>query len=167
MSEVDMVENHPTEISLSGRLANFGSTRLTGVSKLSGRVHQYVYQRFGGTRFGKWMGKPVFELTVPGRKTGEPRSVILMLVRDGDDLLVCGSFGGRPTAPAWWHNLVAAGNGTVRIGRDTFPVTARVITDPAEHATHWRTLVAGYPDFDTYQALSPRKLPIAVLSRAA
>ncbi|MEV6280847.1 nitroreductase/quinone reductase family protein [Nocardia sp. NPDC051832] len=160
-----MVEQNP--LSVSGRFANFGSTHLTGISKLSGRVHQRLYHRFGGTRFGKWMNRPVFELTVAGRKSGAPRAVILMLVRDGDDLLVCGSFGGRPTAPAWWHNLVAAGGGTVRVGRDSWPVTARVITDPDEYAAHWRTLAAAYPDFTTYQALSPRKLPVAVLSRAA
>lgn len=153
-------------LTLSGRFAHFGSTRLNAISRWQSRLHNAVYQRFNGTVLGKFMGRPVFQLTVPGRKTGEPRPVILMLVRDGDDLLVTGSYGGHPKAPAWWGNLVAAGGGQVRVGRETWDVTARVITDPAEYAGYWRELVAQYPDFETYQALTSRKLPVAVLTRA-
>ncbi|WP_253814851.1 hypothetical protein [Nocardia amikacinitolerans] len=41
------------------------------------------------------------------------------------------------------------------------------VTDDDEYAPRRRVLVAHYPDLATYQALSPRRLPIAVLSRAA
>ena len=58
----------------------------------------------------------MFCLTVAGRKSGVPRSVVLMLVHDGDDLLVCGSFGGNHTAPNRWHNLVAAKGSHVQVG---------------------------------------------------
>ncbi|MFX0574831.1 nitroreductase/quinone reductase family protein [Nocardia nepalensis] len=160
-----MAASEPTQLTLTGRFAHFGSTRLNGISKIQGRVHSKLYARFGGTVFGKWLGRPVFQLTVAGRKSGEPRPVMLMLVRDGVDLLVCGSFGGNHTAPNWWHNLVAAQGGTVRVGRETWPVHARVVTDPDEYAARWQRLVANYPDFPTYQALTTRKLPIAVLTR--
>lgn len=162
-----MVENSPGALTFSGRFAHFGSTHLTTISRWQGRLHNTLYQRFNGTVLGKFMGRPVFQLTVPGRKSGEPRPVILMLVRDGDDLLVTGSFGGNPKAPNWWGNLVAAGGGAVRVGRESWPVTARVITDPAEYTAYWPKLVAQYPDYATYQALTTRKLPIAVLTRAS
>jgi hypothetical protein len=61
---------------------------LNGISKIQGRLHSKLYRRFGDTRFGKWLGHTVFQLTVAGRKSGVPRSVVLMLVHDGDDLLV-------------------------------------------------------------------------------
>jgi len=155
-----------TNTTVSGRLANFFSSRLGFLARASGRLHSRMYARFGGTRFTQWMGRPVFRLTVRGRSSGEPRSVMLMLVRDGDDLLVCGSNGGAPTPPNWWRNLVAAGEATVQVGRKSWPVTARVVTDPQERERRWARLVEAYPDFPTYQALSPRQLPIAVLRQA-
>ena len=51
---------------------------------------------------------------------------MLMLVRRGEDLLVCGSQAGATDAPNWWKNLVAAGHATVQIGSDTFETDARV-----------------------------------------
>ncbi|WP_167837803.1 nitroreductase family deazaflavin-dependent oxidoreductase [Nocardia altamirensis] len=165
-----MVENAPDEsvsLTRTGRFAHFGSTRLNAITRFQSRLHNRLYQRFDGTAFGKYLGRPIFQLTVTGRKSGEPRPVVLMLVRDGEDLLVVGSFGGNPKPPAWWLNLVAAGGGQVRVGKESWPVTARVVTDQAEYAAKWRTLTAAYPDFDTYQALTSRKLPIAVLTRAA
>ncbi|MET8779759.1 nitroreductase/quinone reductase family protein [Nocardia sp. NPDC004654] len=155
----------PARLSFTGRFTHFGSTRMNAISRLQGRLHSRLYARFGGTRFGKWLGRPVFQLTVPGRKTGQPRSVVLMYVPDCDDLLVSGSFGGHPKPPSWWRNLVAAGGGEARVGHESWPVTARVVTDEDEYAARWRVLVAHVPDFATYQALSSRRMPIAVLSR--
>ncbi|MFE2959876.1 nitroreductase/quinone reductase family protein [Nocardia tengchongensis] len=161
-----MSSTDPTPLTLAGRFNYYSSTYLGAVSRFYARVHRRLYNRFGGTRFATLFGDPVFELTVPGRKSGEPRPVMLMLVRSGDDLLVCGSNGGNHGVPNWWKNLLATDKAQVRIGRDTFAVTHRVVTDPAEYEAHWRTLSATYPHFDTYRALSPRTFPIAVLTRA-
>lgn len=67
------------------------------------------YRSSGGTKGNKVMGKPVFLLDVVGRTSGEPRPVMLMLARRGDDLVVIGSNGGNPTTPNWYRNLIAAG----------------------------------------------------------
>ncbi|NNH75307.1 nitroreductase family deazaflavin-dependent oxidoreductase [Nocardia uniformis] len=154
------------QLTLSGRFNHYSSTYIGGVARFYARLHSRLYARFGGTRFTKLQGKPVFRLTVVGRKSGEPRPVMLMLVRDGDDLLVCGSNGGHPGTPNWWRNLIAAPTAHVQVGKESWPVDVRVVEDATEYEKHWRTLVAGYPDFETYRALSPREFPIAVLSRA-
>ncbi|MFE3261376.1 nitroreductase/quinone reductase family protein [Nocardia sp. NPDC059091] len=153
-------------LTLAGRFNYYSSTHLGAVARFYARLHRRLFDRFGGTRFATLFGHPVLELTVPGRKSGQPRPVMLMLVRSGDTLLVCGSNGGNPGAPNWWKNLLAADHAEVRIGRETFPVTTRVVTDDTEYATHWQTLTAAYPHFTTYRALSPRHFPIAVLARA-
>ncbi|WP_405497613.1 nitroreductase family deazaflavin-dependent oxidoreductase [Nocardia sp. NBC_00511] len=154
------------QLTLSGRFNHYSSTYLGAVSRFYARLHRRLFEHFGGARFTTLFGRPVFELTVTGRKSGQARPVMLMLVRDGADLLACGSNGGHPGTPNWWKNLEAAGHGQVRVGRDTWPVAARVITDDAEYDRRWATLVAAYPDFTTYRALSPRRFPIAVLTRA-
>lgn len=154
-----------TRLTLAGRFNYLSSTYLGPVTRFYGRLHRRLYNRFGGTRFTTLFGDPVLELIVPGRKSGEPRPVMLMQVWSGEDLLVCGSNGGNPGTPNWWKNLAAVDRAEVRIGRDTFPVDIRVVTDEAEYESHWRTLTAAYAHFDTYRALSSRSFPIAVLSR--
>ncbi|APA97697.1 nitroreductase/quinone reductase family protein [Nocardia seriolae] len=155
-----------TRLTLAGRFNYFSSTHLGPVTRFYGRVHRRLYDRFQGTRFATLFGDPVLELTVPGRRSGVPRPVMLMQIRSGDALLICGSNGGNPGTPNWWKNLVAAPDrATVRIGRETFPVTVRFITDEAEYETLWSTLTAGYSHFDTYRALSSRHFPMAALTR--
>ena len=153
-------------VSFSGRAANIMTRRAPALGRWMTRRQAKQYVQSGGTRGDKLAGKPIFRLTVVGRKSGEPRSVMLMLVRRGDDLLVCGSQAGTPDSPNWWKNLEAAGRATVQVGADEWDVTARVVTDADERAETWQLLTAAYPDFASYQALTDRILPIAVLSRA-
>jgi deazaflavin-dependent oxidoreductase (nitroreductase family) len=151
-------------MSISGRLANLGSNHLGAAARWQGRMHARLYARYGGRRFGRWLRKPVFLLTVRGRKTGEPRPVMLMLVRRGDDVLVCGSNGGNRETPNWYRNLVAAGEASVTIGSETWEVTSREV-EGAERDECWALLTAAYPDFTTYDAHTERRLPISVLER--
>ncbi|WP_084524163.1 nitroreductase/quinone reductase family protein [Nocardia inohanensis] len=155
------------ELTLSGRFNHYSSTYLGAVARFYARLHARLYDRFGGTRFTTLAGKPVFRLLVTGRKSGEPRPVMLMLVRDGEDLLVCGSNGGHPELPNWWRNLLATERPEVQVGRERWAVDAQVISDDTEYERLWKVLVAGYPDFATYRELSPRRFPIAVLRRSA
>lgn len=152
------------KVTLSGRAANFFSTRLDPLARFVGRNHAKQYLRSGGQKGIEVRGLPVFCLTVVGRSSGEPRPVMLMLIRRGDDVLVCGSNGGNPSAPNWYRNLIAAGGGTVTIGADSWAVTARE-PEGSERDECWDLLRAGYPDFDSYQALTERRLPIAILER--
>lgn len=152
--------------SFSGRMAHFMVTHVPFVNKWMTRMNASAFEKSGGKRGAKLMGKPVFRLTIVGRTSGEPRTVMLMLVPRGDEFLVCGSQAGTPTAPNWWKNLEAAKHGTAQVGAEIFEVDARVVTDETERAEAWTLLTAAYPDFATYQKLTDRVLPIAVLTRA-
>ncbi|MEO9139007.1 MAG: nitroreductase/quinone reductase family protein [Jatrophihabitans sp.] len=154
-------------VTLSGRGANFFSKRMPGLVNWYSRRQAEQFEKSDGRKGAKLGGKPIFRLIVLGRKSGEPHSLMLMLVRRGDDLLVCGSKGGSPQAPNWWKNLVAAGQASVQVGGEKYDVDARVVTEEAERAQAWSLLTAAYPDFASYQALTERVLPIAVLSRRA
>ncbi|MFJ4654067.1 nitroreductase/quinone reductase family protein [Nocardia sp. NPDC088792] len=151
-------------LTATGRFNHYASTYLAPVARFYGRLHARLYRLFGGTRFTTLSGAPVFELTVAGRKSGEPRPVMLMLVRDGADFLVYGSNGGHPGTPNWWKNLAAAGTAQVRVGRETHTVTLRVVTDEDEYEKRWRALLEVYPHAAAYRALSSRQFPIGVLS---
>lgn len=150
--------------SLSGRAANFLSRRLPGLGKKGTQRHVERFRESGGTKMTEFRGRPVFLLDVVGRSSGEPRPVMLMLVRRGDDLIVVGSNGGNPVAPNWWKNLMAAGEAHVELAGERWAVTAREV-EGDEKAECWRLAQAAYPDFDSYQELTDRVIPVAVLER--
>lgn len=150
---------------ISGRVANFLSTRLDPIARAFSRNHVERYRASGGTKATEFRGRPVFLLDVVGRSSGEPRPVMLMLIRDGDDLLVAGSNGGNPDTPNWYRNLMAAGGAHVEVEGERWAVTARQV-EGAERERRWELLVAGYPDFASYQELTDRQIPVAVLERA-
>jgi deazaflavin-dependent oxidoreductase (nitroreductase family) len=90
---------------------------------------------------------------------------MLMLVRRGDDLLVVGSNGGNPDSPNWFKNLAAAGEAHVEVGAERWAVRVRELEEGSEREECWELVVAGYPDFATYQELTDRRIPVAVLER--
>lgn len=154
------------KLTFSGRASHFFTTRMPGLVNMISRRQARRYADSDGRRSAKMHGKPTFRLVVRGRTTGQPHPVMLMLVKQGDDLLVCGSQAGTSDAPNWWKNLVAAGRAEAQVGDQIYPVDARILTDAAERAEAWAKLTGAYPDFATYQALTDRVLPIAVLTRS-
>lgn len=146
-------------------MANLLSTKLDGISRAMARRHVERYRSSGGAKADQIRGMPVFLLDVVGRTSGEPRPVMLMLIRRGDDLLVAGSNGGNPETPNWYKNLMAAGEAHVQVGAERWKVTARQL-DGDERAEAWEILCAGYPDFASYQELTDRQIPVAALERS-
>jgi len=149
---------------ITGRLAHFMSTRLPGVAGWWMRNQKRRFLAGGGQRGNKLWGRSTFLLEVVGRKSGQPRSVMLMLVPDGEDLLVAGSNGGNPNVPQWYRNLMAAGLADVQVGTERWPVSFRQV-EAEERDRCWKLLVAAYPDFAVYQELTDREIPVAVLRR--
>ena len=150
---------------ITGRMANLVSRYVPGLGRYGTRRQVEQFRASKGAKGNSFRGMPAFLLDVVGRSSGEPRPVMLMLVRRGDDLLVCGSNGGNPVAPNWYENLMAAGGGHVEVGPDRWEVTARELDDGPERDDCWQLLVAGYPDFASYQELTDRTLPVVVLER--
>lgn len=150
---------------LSGRLANVMSRRLPGLGRWGTNRQIGQFRASAGQKGNTFRGMPTFLLDVVGRTSGEPRPVMLMLARRGDDLLVAGSNGGNPDTPNWFKNLIAAGGGHVEVGDDRWPVDARELEEGPERDECWKILVAAYPDFDSYQELTERRIPVAVLTR--
>lgn len=78
------------------------------------------------SRFGVAMG-PVGVLTVPGRRTGQPRSTPVSPLTVGGRRYVVA---GRPDSD-WARNARAAGHGQLARGRRREPVTLTEVTDRA------------------------------------
>ncbi len=125
----------------------------------------WVYRLSGGKVMGRFpSGAPVCLLTTIGCKSGKRRTVPLLYLQDGDDLIVVASQGGAPRDPGWYRNLEADPNGEVEIGRTRFTVSARRV-DEEEKSRLWPRLVAIYPPYESYQQRTSRRIPVMRLSR--
>lgn len=130
--------------------------------RLASGAHAALYRLTGGRFGGRMRNSPVLVLTTVGRKSGKARESPLLYLADGDRLIIVASFGGATQHPAWFINLRAEPEVTVRLGKGTRRVRAEV-ADPEERARLWPRLVAMYPDYATYQQATTREIPVVIL----
>ncbi|MGI8938766.1 MAG: nitroreductase family deazaflavin-dependent oxidoreductase [Iamia sp.] len=131
--------------------------------KVGSRLNTWLYRATGGKVGGRFLrGAPVLLMTSVGRRSGEPGTVPLLFLEDGDRVVVVASQGGMPKDPDWYHNVVAHPRVEVEVGRRIREMEARVL-DGDERAELWPRLVAMYSDYDDYQARTERTIPVVVL----
>jgi deazaflavin-dependent oxidoreductase (nitroreductase family) len=142
---------------------------LPKIFKYVGKAHVWVYRRTGGRVGGTWRVGAGFRKPVPtmllehrGRKSGRVFVTPLLYMRDGADVVIVASQGGRAEHPQWYRNLVANPEAVIEIGRQRRPVRA-VVADAEQRARLWPRLVEVYADFDTYQSWAEREIPVVVL----
>ncbi|WP_039798020.1 nitroreductase family deazaflavin-dependent oxidoreductase [Nocardia araoensis] len=114
-----------------------------------------LIRRMSGGRKGVLdvAGLPSIEVTVPGRKTGIPRTTSLLYVPHGADFLVLGSNWGSPQHPAWSANLRAAQTASVRHKGERFLVAVREISG-VERKPVWDLAVEFWPGYAMEYELS-------------
>ena len=128
----------PGAASLSGHLVGIGGPpragpeHWSGTISISGRGHTTVHTdvqghftislppgvyRITGGRLGLWRPKPAgwgtSRLTTTGRRTGQPRSVMIGYFTDGPNLVTMAMNGWGEAEPAWWLNLQANPDATL------------------------------------------------------
>jgi len=130
-------------------------------------VHTLAYRATGGLigQHIPGVGSPMLLLDHVGAKSGTKRTIPLLYLPDGDDAVaIIASKGGFERNPAWFHNLKANPDTTVRIGRERRPVHARIATGP-ERARLWDRAVEVWPQYAAYQKRTDREIPVFVLDR--
>jgi deazaflavin-dependent oxidoreductase (nitroreductase family) len=125
-------------------------------------AHRAVFDVTRGRVLGSMVGMPVFKVTTTGHRSGEPRVTMLTapIVESGRVVLVA-SYGGSPTHPHWYRNMLAdprvvlVGGGRKRV------MTARTATRD-ERDLLWPRVVATYAGYAAYQAKTPREIPLVI-----
>ncbi len=112
---------------------------------------------------GPLAGRPLLVMTSIGSVSGEPRRAIVNFTRDGGDYVIAGSAAGRPTDPAWIHNVQANPEVSVEVEGRTFDATAKLEEGP-ERDRLWDQHVAALPQFADYPEQSGRVIPIVRLT---
>ncbi len=126
-------------------------------------LHTQAYRLTGGVIGHRFPGSPpMLLLDHVGAKSGVKRTIPLVYVEDGDDVVLVASKGGHPKNPAWYHNLRANPDTTAQIGRRRRPVRARV-AGPQERKRLWPKAVATYSGYRDYQERTEREIPLVIL----
>ena len=73
------------------------------------------------------------------------------------------SQGGAPTHPNWYHNLLAGPQAHIQVKAEQIDVVARSADDD-ERPRLWGIMAGIWPNYDTYQERTDRKIPVVVLT---
>lgn len=134
------------------------------VIRIMSALNVWTYRASGGRLWGRFRhGAPICLLTTVGRRSGRPRTLPLLYLQDGDNVVIVASKGGMSTHPLWYRNLEANPEVELQIGAERTRRLARRAT-AEEKAALWPRLVAMYPDYADYQARTPRDIPVVLLA---
>jgi len=109
---------------------------------------------------------PPILLTSRGRKTGEPRTVVLPHFDAGANrIAVVGSRGGMPTDPHWARNLEAHPEARIWIDRRAVEVEVE-LAEGSVRGPLWESITKRSPIYLVYQerAAAQREIPVFILT---
>ena len=109
-------------------------------------------------------GIPVVVLTTIGAKSGIPRTVPLLGVIKGEDVVLMASNWGQARHPSWYYNLKTNPEAQLSIHGKTGKYIARDATG-SECETYWAEAVNMYAGYAEYKKrISTREIPMFILS---
>ena len=106
-------------------------------------LHLRLYRLLGG----RMVGGGSLLLSTVGRRSGQPRTVIVGYQRDGEDVIVADTNVVKPVQPAWVLNLHAHPEAEVQLGREQYQARAEFLEGEVR-AGQWDRLVAAEPSYD-------------------
>jgi deazaflavin-dependent oxidoreductase (nitroreductase family) len=116
---------------------------------------------------GPFEGAPMVLVHHVGRKSGkEFTTPLVYLPADDGSVYIFASKAGAPVDPEWYHNLVAAGQATIEVGADSYPVTVTELTGD-ERDRVYAEQVSRNPGFGDYEKKTAgiRTIPVLRLQR--
>ncbi len=133
-----------------------------GITKVFSGGHTLLYKLSGGKLGSTMSGGQIGLLTTTGRKSGNDRTVPLILVDHGEGWAVTASYSGHDVHPAWYLNLQEQSEATLTIAKTNHRVRAREM-EGDERTETWDRLTAAYPDYAEYQKVTDRVIPVLAL----
>jgi deazaflavin-dependent oxidoreductase (nitroreductase family) len=125
-----------------------------------------LYERTGGTEPSALVGDDWIILWTLGAKSGKVRKTPLVRVADGEGrYAVVGSMGGAPAHPQWVHNVRSNKVARLQDGDVVRDYSVREALDD-EKSIWWQRATSVWPDYDSYQARTDRRIPLFILEPA-
>jgi len=128
--------------------------------RAGGAIHGFLYRHGMARKMGKMQQ---VLLTTTGRKSGQPHTVALGAVPEGDGWVVIGSHGGAQVHPSWWLNMVANPYVTLQVNDQVIKARMQEITNPADRERIWNNVVANGKGYANYPKKTSRVIPLGWL----
>lgn len=147
-----------------------------------------AYVRFARSPLGRWMGiniatkvdpflmrvtggrvtlgmiLPVGLLTTRGARSGQQRVNPVVYFNDGDDVVLVASSFGRDRHPAWYHNIRANPDVSLRVGSSESRYVGTEV-EGADRDRLWDLACRVYPGYEDYRVrASHRLIPVLRLT---
>ncbi len=149
---------------LKNILSWFGATKIGAwtIINLGTRVDRWLI-RFTDGRFNSTLAWPCLLLTTKGAKSAMSRTVALVYINDGDNLVLIASKGGNLRHPSWYLNLKANPEAQVFVnGRNATYQASDAEGDERDRL--WQKALEMYSGYEQYQKRAgDRKIPVIVL----
>lgn len=142
-----------------------GRRRRRPLARLSNRIGVGLYRRLDGRLASGRKGVTVVLITVPGRRTGQPRSTCVRCLPVDDGWVVWGTGGGSRRDPDWFENLRTADVATVQLGAQVVRVRPRELLGPDRDRVWSQVILARAPEVARYARKARRTIPVALLHR--
>lgn len=109
------------------------------------------------------VGLPIVQVTTIGAKSGEPRTMPLVGLFDGEKIaFIASNFGGKHN-PGWYYNLKAHPECTVEVKGSPAKYVARQV-EGEEREKYWQMALLYYKGYDLYKVrASHRQIPVMLL----
>lgn len=109
------------------------------------------------------VGLPIIQLTTVGAKTGQPRTIPLVSLPDGENIALIASNFGQKHNPGWYYNLKANPVCQVIFNGQALQYKAREVFDE-EREAYWMKAVSYYVGYEKYkERASHRHIPVMLL----
>ncbi len=132
--------------------------------RMGNRIGVWMYRTLDGRLSSGSRDAHVLMLTVPGRRTGLPRSTCVRFLEADDGYVVWGTGSGSATDPDWFRNLRRATSAQVQVGSKRLSATPRILRG-AERDAVWRDVIlAQIPEVEKYARKAGRIIPVARLT---
>jgi deazaflavin-dependent oxidoreductase (nitroreductase family) len=110
-------------------------------------------------------GLPTICLTTTGAKSGQPRTVPLLGIPEGDRIILIASNWGQSHHPGWYYNIRVNPDVEVTLN-DACEVYVARITSGEERRRCWETAVRLYPGYASYKKWTAgREIPVIILEK--
>jgi deazaflavin-dependent oxidoreductase (nitroreductase family) len=124
--------------------------------------HTFIYSNTNGAIGGRILNCPVLLLTTKGRKTKKQRTIPLLYLADGDNIVLVASNGGATKHPTWWINLQLNPEAQIQVKGKKQRVRAEK-GSAEEKQRLWPMLTGMYPGYKRYQEITSRDIPVVIL----
>ena len=131
--------------------------------RIGNRIGVWMYRTLDGRLSSGSKDVHVLMITMPGRRTGAPRSTCVRFLESPAGLVVWGTGSGSRRDPDWFQNLRAVEEAEVQVRARRFRVRPRELLG-AERDAMWNDVIlTEAPGVAKYAQKAGRVIPVAVL----